>query len=75
MRKSGFCPKCGSADLVVVEPGLYNSFPAGMFAAARLERYVCLDCGFSEEWVEEAALEKVRKFYGTSVSGDAEETT
>lgn len=27
MKTTGRCPKCGSADLLAVEPGLYNSFP------------------------------------------------
>ena len=29
MKTTGRCPKCGSADLLAVEPGLYNSFPIG----------------------------------------------
>ena len=31
MKTTGRCPKCGSADLLAVEPGLYNSFPIGYF--------------------------------------------
>ena len=29
VKTTGRCPKCGSADLLAVEPGLYNSFPIG----------------------------------------------
>ena len=34
MKTTGRCPKCGSADLLAVEPGLYNSFPIGFFVNA-----------------------------------------
>ena len=65
MRNTKHCPKCGSPEIGIVEPGRYKSFPVG-FGGARLERYVCLSCGFTEEWVERGALEKVRKYYGSS---------
>ena len=57
MKKTGRCPKCGAADIAVVPPGRYNSIPVG-FGGAKLERYICLSCGFTEEWVETAAMEK-----------------
>ena len=59
MKKTGRCPKCGAADIAVVPPGRYNIIPMG-FGGAKLERYICLSCGFTEEWVETAAMEKVR---------------
>ena len=65
MRNTKHCPKCGSPEIGIVEPGRYNSFPVG-FGGARLERYVCLSCGFTEEWVERGAVEKVGKYYGSS---------
>ena len=61
MRNTGRCPKCGSTDLLTVEPGLYNSFPIGFFATAKIQRYLCRSCGYTEEWVAEESMEKVRQ--------------
>ena len=73
MKKTGRCPKCGAADIAVVPPGRYNIIPMG-FGGAKLERYICLSCGFTEEWVETAAMEKVRRYYGVPSSGGTGET-
>lgn len=73
MKKTGRCLKCGATDIAVVPPGRYNSFPVG-FGSAKLERYICLSCGFTEEWVDEDAMERVRRYYGESSSGGAGET-
>ena len=40
MKTTGRAPKCGSADLLAVEPGLYNSFPIGFCKCKNSE--VCL---------------------------------
>lgn len=73
MKKTGRCPKCGAVDIAVVPPGRYNSIPVG-FSGAKLERHICLSCGFTEEWVETAVMEKVRRYYGEPSSGGAGET-
>ena len=73
MKKTGRCPKCGAADIAVVPPGRYNIIPMG-FGGAKLERYICLSCGFTEEWVETAAMEKERRYYGEPSSGGTGET-
>jgi len=69
MRNTHRCPKCGSADIITVEPGLYNSFPVSFFAQAKLERWVCCTCGYSEEWVEQDKLDKVRECYREKSDG------
>lgn len=51
MKTTGRCPKCGSADLLAVEPGLYNSFPIGFFVNAKIQRDVCRSCGYTEELI------------------------
>ena len=66
MKRTGCCPKCGSTDLLVVEPGLYNSFPTGLFSNARIQRYVCRSCGYTEEWVAEESMEKIRHSWDDS---------
>ena len=61
MKQSKSCPKCGSTDLLAVEPGLYNSFPTGFFSNARIQRYVCCRCGYAEEWVDSRDLYQLRE--------------
>lgn len=66
MKTTGRCPKCGSADLLAVEPGLYNSFPIGFFVNAKIvnakiQRYVCRSCGYTEEWIAQESMEKLRQ--------------
>ena len=65
MRNTGRCPKCGGTDLLTVEPGLYNSFPVGFFTNVKIQRYVCRGCGYTEEWVAEESMERLRPSAGT----------
>ncbi len=70
MRNTHRCPKCGGTEIITVEPGLYNSFPVGFVTQAKLERWVCCTCGFSEEWVEQDKLDKVREYYRQQADGE-----
>jgi len=70
MRNSGICTKCRSTDLVRVEgyngaQGADNGILIGsVFGMVYISRYICLRCGFVEEWVDAgSALEKIRKKY------------
>lgn len=65
MKRTGVCPKCGGSQLFTVEPALYNSFPAG-FTNARIERWFCGGCGFTEEWVRDTDLEKAKRYWADS---------
>ena len=68
-RRMKSCPKCQSDDIVRVRGDIYgasygNYICTGftLLSAAPVTRYVCLDCGFTEEWVESKRdLEKIRK--------------
>ena len=66
MKRTGRCPKCGGRDLLAVEPGLYNSFPTGFFSNAKIQRYVCRNCGYTEEWIAEDSMEKLRHSWDDS---------
>lgn len=66
MKRTGRCPKCGGRDLLAVEPGLYNSFPTGFFSNAKIQRYVCRSCGYTEEWIAEDSMEKLRHSWDDS---------
>lgn len=66
--KSGICTKCGSTEVYFSqrrEDGTHMTI--GWFKELRFERYVCLSCGFTEEYVATAdlinptKLEEVRK--------------
>ncbi|MBR3359080.1 MAG: hypothetical protein IKG46_14805 [Solobacterium sp.] len=63
MKNTGICPKCGSAEIIRIEGqarayGAGNNIPVGMtiFSYIKVPRYVCMDCGFSEEWIDEKDL-------------------
>ena len=71
MKKTNVCPKCGGTDIVKV-PGTasgsgrycYNEVPLGLFmVAAPVDRFVCCTCGYSEEWLRESDLKKVKKYW------------
>lgn len=72
MKHSRTCPKCGSTDIILVPSsskayGAENNIQVGMtiFSAVLVDRYVCGDCGYSEEWIDRDDIEKLRdKFQG-----------
>ncbi|MEM9548155.1 MAG: hypothetical protein AAGA77_19395 [Bacteroidota bacterium] len=75
MKNSHMCPKCNSTDIIRIKGGStwtgYQNFIRGtMTKMVLVTRYLCADCGFSEEWVEkEKDLELLKKKYGGDTSG------
>ena len=69
MKNTKTCPKCHSNDIVRIEGqirahGSGNNIPTGfaVWSAVKVTRFLCLNCGFSEEWVEDREdLEKLRE--------------
>ena len=69
MKNTNTCPKCQSRDIVRIEgkAGAYgagNNIPVGatIFSAIKVTRFLCCNCGFSEEWIEaREGLERLRK--------------
>ena len=55
--KSHICPKCNSSDIIKIGGNRMNSNMMislkkwGTMTAA-IDRYICLSCGFIEEWVK-----------------------
>lgn len=57
MKPTGICPKCNSKKIVVYKA---NSMQQGSTGAtnffgmvtAKLDRYFCVNCGFSEEYAQ-----------------------
>jgi predicted RNA-binding Zn-ribbon protein involved in translation (DUF1610 family) len=57
MKKSHKCPKCNSESILripgtVGSYGVGNNIRASFFSHVRVTRYLCSDCGYSEEWVD-----------------------
>ena len=60
MKNTSRCPKCGSRDILRVpdHPGRYasgnNIYTSAFTLLGKVPviRYVCLDCGYVENWVE-----------------------
>jgi len=71
MKNAGRCPKCGSTNILRVEgkAGAYgsgNNIITGftIFSAVLVHRYVCCECGYSEEWIDRTDIPKLQNYYG-----------
>lgn len=68
MKHSNICPKCGSKEVICISESAMgddtgNNIYCGFFTVARVNRYICCDCGFTEEWVNKNDIHKIREFY------------
>lgn len=68
MKTGRPCPKCGAKDPVYFPGGKLegqNNAMRGGFLfndVIRIARYVCRDCGFTEEWVDrDSDMDVVRR--------------
>ena len=55
MKNSKKCIKCDSDELVKIPSGIWNdsqNFIASGFSTFPVTRYMCVNCGYSEEWIE-----------------------
>ena len=72
MKLTNQCPKCNSPD-IVKESKENNQFYANYVYVKKnwatyitLSRYICLHCGYTEEWVDSPEeLDKIEKKYKT----------
>ncbi|GAA1542001.1 hypothetical protein GCM10009827_071870 [Dactylosporangium maewongense] len=71
MKYSHACPKCHASDIIRIpgHTGAYgsgNNIQVGQFTRpVPVARYVCLNCGFVEEWVDAPQhLAKLREKFG-----------
>jgi Zn ribbon nucleic-acid-binding protein len=58
--KSGRCPKCQSTEIRVGPAGgirqvIMNTFSISFWRNATPERYVCVSCGYMEQYVSDPA--------------------
>ena len=72
MKNSGTCLKCHCSAILEIDghAGAYgsgNNIPVGMtiFSSLKVLRYVCTNCGYSEEWISTSDLSKLAKRYSS----------
>lgn len=68
MKYKKICPKCNSKDVIRIHgtEGGYrvgNQIRLGLtnFSSVLVQRYVCMECGYTEEWIEKGDLEYLRE--------------
>ena len=66
MKTTGICPKCKSKNIVRIDGytgayGIGNNIMTGntIFSTVNVNRYICCDCGFTEEWIDGEDIEKI----------------
>ena len=67
--KSGNCPKCENADIAIFKPAkintrpmgnvLMNHMPVGGWKSAKIQHYVCKNCGFIEQYIIDEDIKKI----------------
>ena len=70
MKHTKQCPKCQSKDIIYIEGdvrayGAGNNIQTGftIFSSVKVNRYVCGQCGYSEEWINECDLQRLKDKY------------
>lgn len=67
MKNNKICPKCNSNDIIRVNGGVGaygagNNIPtgrSGFDARINVNRYICCNCGFCEEWIDKEDISKI----------------
>ena len=61
------CPKCRSSRIAKINNSVgqqFNHIKLGLLTIADVSRYVCCDCGYTEEWLEKQKdLKKIAEMY------------
>ena len=67
MKNTNKCPKCNNENIIRVDGsirgyGAGNNIMIGMtiFSAVKVNRYICCDCGYTEEWIDEKDISKIK---------------
>jgi ribosomal protein S27AE len=67
MKNNSPCPKCGGTDILHLGDERATPYAnvvltgATVLSAVQVHRYVCCDCGYSEEWFEKEDISQLRK--------------
>ncbi len=52
MKTSKHCPKCGSDNIIKVKYSHNSKIFTGFLEQVKIAKYVCIKCGYIEEWIE-----------------------
>lgn len=71
MKNTKCCPKCHSDEIMKIpgtpqSHGYGNNIKVGItiFSAILVTKYLCCNCGFIEEWVDDSQdIEKIKNYY------------
>ncbi len=70
MKNTNICTKCKSGEIIRIEGtseayGVGNNIKVGatIFSSVLVHRYLCCNCGYSEEWVNKEDIPKIKKKY------------
>lgn len=65
MKTSKICPKCHSEDIytdaTLTKRGDRASIPVSSLSSLSIDVYVCLNCGYFEEYVSQEDLKSLKK--------------
>lgn len=67
MKTSGTCPKCKSIEVVNVDNRMdrSNHIHTGVLSTIEVQKYICCDCGYVEDWVENIYdLKEIKRKFG-----------
>ena len=58
--RAGTCPKCGGTEILHIDGRsvIGGVIPAG-WTGAKVNRFLCIGCGYSEEWIEPKDIAKL----------------
>ena len=70
MKNTKICPKCSGTDIIKIQGkvgpyGVGNNIQVGWtnLSAILVHRYLCCECGYSEEWIDKEDAQKLKKKY------------
>ena len=66
MKNTNTCPICNSHNIIYDNQSNYLTF--NNIQIFRIDRYVCFDCGYIEEWMNDLnKFNKEKEKYGTKL--------
>ena len=80
MKNTRICPKCNGSNIIRIEGkagpyGMGNNIQVGWsnLSAVLVHRYLCCDCGYSEEWIDKEDIPALQKKYAKLKKTEPEE--
>ena len=68
MKNTHICTKCNGSNIIRIEGSVRGISGAGnnislagnSILAVNVHRYLCCECGFSEEWIDKEDIAKIK---------------